>query len=682
MPSTATLRMIEGSLERTARTMSANWGVQVVFSGTACAAGGGFIYLPYNSDDLSEDIKHLVHSNLDHETLHVAEDKLAEKNGLTGPTELFRSLLHKPAVQCLFNILEDIRIERKYSALYPGMAENLHAGNVHAGQKWAEKIIKKEKVDFWGIFGAMLILMKRDVDWSFVPKEVQAWIPILQPEIDAIDGLKNHFEVAELSERIYAKICDVCEKLKQPPPESGGKESGEGSGEGDGGENGEGEGKGSEGKGGSLAAPPELAPESKPDDEGKGSPESGEGKAPKPAPGSGGAPKPGTPKPGPVKPGSPKRSDTPNPSKPEPSTPSSAEPKPEAGDGGDSKLPSKSDLEKFDPSTSTPESTDITKDAVHEDIKREAERDATTHERYIPDPKCQALDKWFKPRLHHRAAEIYAEDLSSVKEQVNALRSKLLSALRVLSTSREVGDQRRGVLDAASLHSIMTGNRNLFSSKTKGLELDVCISVLIDLSGSMGPASSEFTKSFTARRVAVALAETFDQLKVQSEFIGFHNNHERMPSISRPHGYRFQGREPFDFLVLKEFGEPLRTARNRFASINGLSDNADGEAVRMVGRRLAARKEKVKMLIVISDGVPCAMHCSMSALEKDLRDAIQELTSAGVVVMGFGILTDSVEDFYNAEQGATNVVITNLDTMTPIIYKAIRDKFLQFTRAG
>ena len=674
-----TLRMMESSLERTARALSSNWGVKVVFAGTCPMAADGVIYLPYNADDLSDDVKQLVHGSLDHETLHVAEDQLSASKRQQGPTSLFRSI-KVPQIQMLFNVLEDIRIERKYSVLYPGMAENLHRNNLHATEMWASKMAKKEPADFWTLFGVMIIALKRNVSYTWVPAPVQAWIPVLAEELAAIDDMNDHFDVAKLSKRIYDKISDICEELKNPPAPGG---------------DGEGDGDDEEGDGGgtSLAAPPEMMPSSDGDGGKSSKAPSKDGTSPSsPSSSSSSSDSSDSAAPSPSSDVSEKSDDgssetaTPHGETPKPDskdrTPSKSKrttgPKPSEEDS--SEKPPKPDISKFDPADSKPSHIDINHKASSDTIETAARSDYKENKRYIPDPTCQALDRWFKPRAS--SGNQYADDLAEVKDQVNALRSKLLSALRVMSVTREVGDQKHGSLDAASLHSVRTGNRRIFSNQIRGLKLDVAVSVLIDLSGSMGPASHPGTKSQTARKVAVALAETFDQLKVPAEVIGFHNNSDRMPDIRHSRDSIYQSREPFDFLVLKEFSEPLRSVRGRFAAINGMDDNADGEAVRMVGRRLASRTEKVKMLIVLSDGSPCAAYCDHKALGTDLRDAIKELTKAGVVVMGFGILTNDVKDFYNADNGASSVVIDRLSNMTPVIYKAIRDKFIYFAKAG
>ena len=90
--------------------------------------------------------------------------------------------------------------------------------------------------------------------------------------------------------------------------------------------------------------------------------------------------------------------------------------------------------------------------------------------------------------------------------------------------------------------------------------------------------------------------------------------------------YGFSPLVPFKGYVFKGFEEKTPTAAV-FSDIK-LAGNLDGEAVLWAVQRLAARREKTKLVIVICDGLPCAETANTAELERHLYRYASKLRPA------------------------------------------------------
>jgi cobaltochelatase CobT len=126
--------------------------------------------------------------------------------------------------------------------------------------------------------------------------------------------------------------------------------------------------------------------------------------------------------------------------------------------------------------------------------------------------------------------------------------------------------------------------------------------------------------------------------------------------------------------VFKTFNQNLRTARAAIGAMKYHQDNGDSEAIRAVARRLAARPEPRKLLIVFSDGQPNLTYSNKRKLQKDTRAAVAETMKAGIEVIGVGITHDAVEHYY-----PHRIVVRNVSEL-PRKLMSLLKKFL--TKGG
>jgi nitric oxide reductase activation protein len=111
------------------------------------------------------------------------------------------------------------------------------------------------------------------------------------------------------------------------------------------------------------------------------------------------------------------------------------------------------------------------------------------------------------------------------------------------------------------------------------------------------------------------------------------------------YGYSGQGKELVDFLVMKDFDDPIggRTA-HRLGGIGPLHQNRDGAAVRHATRKLLARQAKTRLLVLISDGRPLDDGYKDDYSLDDTKMALREARMKGVDV--FCLTIDRDADHY------------------------------------
>ena len=188
----------------------------------------------------------------------------------------------------------------------------------------------------------------------------------------------------------------------------------------------------------------------------------------------------------------------------------------------------------------------------------------------------------------------------------------------------------------------------------------------------MGASGVPWTKAYYARLSCISLSETFNKLSIPFEIIGFYNDGSATVKLI-PNTHRI---EPLVYVVFKDFNEDYNKVKCRLNDITGIGDNTDGEAILEIAKRLYRRPESRKILFVISDGEPLAIHPGTSTLKKHLKYVVKTITSTGIEVLSIGMCTDSVALFYNKKTGAKNTSIYNMDEFVVKVYNIVKDSLL------
>ena len=232
------------------------------------------------------------------------------------------------------------------------------------------------------------------------------------------------------------------------------------------------------------------------------------------------------------------------------------------------------------------------------------------------------------------------QQLQHLQGVVSKLANRLQRRLLAQQTRAWEFDLDEGMLDAARLARVIV-NPMLSLSYKRERETDfrdTVVTLLIDNSGSM-----------RGRPITVAamcgdiLARTLERCAVKVEVLGFTTrawkggqSRERWVQDGKP---RNPGRlNDLRHIVYKNADAPWRRARKNLGLMlreGLLKENIDGEALLWAYRRLMARSEHRRILMVISDGAPVD-DSTLSVnpgnyLERHLREVIKEIEGRDLV---------------------------------------------------
>ncbi|KIC41801.1 cobalt chelatase [Ruegeria sp. ANG-S4] len=297
-----------------------------------------------------------------------------------------------------------------------------------------------------------------------------------------------------------------------------------------------------------------------------------------------------------------------------------------------------------------------------------------------PPPASEA-DPDYKVYLNTYDEEIAAEDLAEpaelerlrayldqqlepLKGAVSRLANKLQRRLQAQQNRSWEFDREEGILDAGRLARVVANPTTPLSFKVeKDTEFrDTVVTLLLDNSGSMRGRPISI-----AAICADVLARTLERCNVKVEILGFTTRawkggqaREAWLNDGRP---QQPGRlNDLRHIIYKGADAPWRRARPNLGLMMKeglLKENIDGEALEWAHRRMVARREQRKILMVISDGAPVD-DSTLSVnpanyLEKHLRDVIAMVEKRKAVeLLAIGIGHD-VTRYYDRAVTITDV---------------------------
>ena len=235
------------------------------------------------------------------------------------------------------------------------------------------------------------------------------------------------------------------------------------------------------------------------------------------------------------------------------------------------------------------------------------------------------------PQELERLRAYLDQQLEPLKGAVGRLANKLQRRLQAQQNRSWEFDLEEGTLDAGRLARVVASPTTPLSFKVeKDTEFrDTCVTLLLDNSGSMRGRPISI-----AAICADVLARTLERCSVKVEILGF-TTRAWKGGQSRE-GWLAEGRpqnpgrlNDLRHIIYKSADAPWRRARPNLGLMMKeglLKENVDGEALEWAHRRMAARTEARKILMVISDGAPVD-DSTLSVnpanyLEKHLRDVI------------------------------------------------------------
>ncbi len=212
--------------------------------------------------------------------------------------------------------------------------------------------------------------------------------------------------------------------------------------------------------------------------------------------------------------------------------------------------------------------------------------------------------------------------------------NKIRRFLQIKSQSRYVGGAKKGRLHRKNAYRVGVPtvgngdwNSRVFREKQTSDILDVAVTVLTDFSGSMSGDklsnaidSTMLLNSSIARSLHIPMQILTFTEEDSSTFIGIVKGFE-------------------DRLADEEIND------NMIKCAAFMSGNSDGDAIMWAYENTRHRKEKRKLLIVLSDGSPAGSR--FGDLEGYTKDVIRTIEREGVVeIIGLGIMHQGVKHMY------------------------------------
>ena len=235
----------------------------------------------------------------------------------------------------------------------------------------------------------------------------------------------------------------------------------------------------------------------------------------------------------------------------------------------------------------------------------------------------------------------YQATLDEMQGKVNTMQRRLQLMLMAKRKREYTGGHEHGRLNTRELVGAYSGRPNVFKIREDSEDMDTAVSVVVDHSGSMCGREMD-----TAARASIAIAEALEGTGVAYEITGFNNMGGHYGHSSSVQASRFGAQ---CLLVYKDFNEPLVHCRGALGTMHQRADgnNADGESVMHAFSRLDRRQEARKIMMVLSDGYP-ATHSSYGSahLNEHLRRVVDLIQKSGTEIMGVGIHSDAVQQFY------------------------------------
>ena len=263
------------------------------------------------------------------------------------------------------------------------------------------------------------------------------------------------------------------------------------------------------------------------------------------------------------------------------------------------------------------------------------------------DEEIKAIDLCEMEELE-RLREYLDQQLNHLQGAVTRLANKLQRKLLAQQNRSWEFDLEEGLLDISKLTRVIIDPTSPLSFKMeKDIEFrDTVVSLLIDNSGSMRGRPITI-----AAMCADILARTLERCSVKTEVLGFTT--KAWKGGKSRESWLEEGKQPapgrlndLRHIIYKTADEPWRRSKRNLGLMlreGLLKENIDGEALEWAHRRLLARSEQRKILMVISDGAPVDdSTLSVNAgnyLERHLKQVIQKIeldSSIELTAIGIG----------------------------------------------
>lgn len=213
------------------------------------------------------------------------------------------------------------------------------------------------------------------------------------------------------------------------------------------------------------------------------------------------------------------------------------------------------------------------------------------------------------------------------------------------------GNQEEGNLDVRNLYKLPTNQGDDFYEIAKKKYVNkTAATILVDISNSNNKEVTEYGEKIKELVLGISLA--LDDVHIKHEILGFHApvcEDMRQADSSVIYTRRSNNLETIIYKLAQQ--------KDNCGIMNiqlQMSDNSDGESLRIACKRLKAIQAKSHLLFMISDGKPFLCDTDVSVLDEDLRSALRQAVQQKIQLVGLGFFNELENFFGNRFCNATN----------------------------
>lgn len=257
------------------------------------------------------------------------------------------------------------------------------------------------------------------------------------------------------------------------------------------------------------------------------------------------------------------------------------------------------------------------------------------------------------------------------------LRRNLENTLKAQAHVHHIRGLDSGELDQDNLYKLAASHkvksphlkaqaRHVFSQRVEALSLkETAVMVTVDRSGSMNGAKTALAIQ-CADILGNALSGVGIPFAVQTWSTGYGSHHT--PTTEERLIYsRFS---ELIIYICKTFEQSWESARPNLVAMGADQNwNVDGESVAYAVKTILQRKERRKVVFVLSDGQPNGPTYDNNAmLREHVHDVVKKARAAGVEIHGIGIRDTSVIQYYKPHA----IVVNNLTELPVLLVKQLK----------
>ena len=137
------------------------------------------------------------------------------------------------------------------------------------------------------------------------------------------------------------------------------------------------------------------------------------------------------------------------------------------------------------------------------------------------------------------------------------------------------------------------------------------------------------------------------------------------------------------YYLIRDFKDTTKTINysyNFSKEVDPDNANRDGVILAVSAKELSKRKEKQKVLIVLSDGSPNSYCCSGQSAIEELKDSVKKAYSLGItaiIPIYFGPLTQDYQNLFREMYLNRNIIFCEENEITQMLKKLLKSYLLK-----